>query len=395
VALPLAYNWRNLFVRKFSTGLTFTIVAVVVCVLSVLLSFAAGIQASLTASGSPENLLVLRPGATSESTSIIDLEDASRLVQAPHLASDPEGRLLISHELYVQTSLPRKGPGGAMANVAVRGVEETAFVVHEQVRIIPGQGRRCEKGGLEVIVGQAARDRYVNLELGNQIALGRLGNRMCEVVGVFEAGGSAFESEIWVPRTTLADLYQEQICSSVVLRLTSPQAASDAIAYINGPAVALEAKREIDYYKELSSKTRDIIILTCVLVGIMAIGAVFAVANTMYAAVDGRRHEIAMLRTIGFSRASIMTAFVIESLLICSGACVFGLSLSLAVRQVYGARQDFLSETTWTVLAYELQITPQTLAAALIVATIVGIVGAMAPAVRAARTGVIEALRKA
>lgn len=395
MALPLAYNWRNLFVRKFSTGLTFTIVAVVVCVLSVLLSFAAGIQASLSASGSPSNVLVLRPGATAESTSIIRPEESSRLVQAPYLANDKEGRLLISHELYVQTSLPRKGPGGTLANVAVRGVEDAAFSVHDQVRLLPGESRMCKPGALEIIVGKAARDRYANLDLGCQIPLGRLGNRMCTVVGIFEAGGSSFESELWAPRTTLSDLYQERVSSSVVLRLTDPGAAPETIAYINGPAVALEAKREIDYYKDLSSKTRDIIIITCVLIGIMAVGAVFAVANTMYAAVDGRRREIAMLRTIGFSKASIMTAFVIESLLICSGACIFGLALSFLVREVYGARQDFLSDTTWTVLAYELQITPQTLAAALVLATIVGIVGAMAPAVRAAHTGVIEALRKA
>lgn len=393
MALPLAYNWRNLFVRKLSTALTFTIVAVVVCVLSVLLSFAAGIQASLTASGSPDNVLVLRPGATAESTSFIDPVESSRLVQAPHLASDPSGRLLISHELYLQTSLPRKGASGALANVAVRGIEATAFIVHDQVRLI--EGSEWREGALEIIVGKAARDRYANLDIGNQIPLGRLGNRLCTVVGVFEASGSAFESEIWALRTLLADLYQEDVCSSVVLRLTDAQAAPETIAYINGPAVALEARREIDYYKELSSKTWDIIVITSVLIGIMAIGAVFAVANTMYAAVDGRRREIAMLRTIGFSRLSIMAAFVIESLLICSGACVFGLALSLVVRQVYGARQDFLSDTTWTVLAYELQITPRTLAAALILATMVGIVGAMAPAIRAARTGVIEALRKA
>ena len=395
MALPLTYNWRNLFVRKFSTGLTFTIVAVVVCVLSVLLSFAAGIQASLAASGSPSNILVLRPGATAESTSMIQPEESSRLVQAPNIATDKDGRLLLSHELYVQTSLSRKGPGGAVANVAVRGVEETAFIVHEHVRLLPGESHMCKPGALEVIVGKAARDRYANLDLGCQIPLGRLGNRICTVVGIFEAGGSSFESEIWVPRTTLSDLYQERVCSSIVLRITDPGAAPETIAYINGPAVALEAKRELDYYRDLSSKTRDIIMITCVLIGIMAVGAVFAVANTMYAAVDGRRREIAMLRTIGFSKASVMTAFVIESLLICSTACVFGLAFSFVVCQVIGARQDFLSDTTWTVLAYELQITPRTLAAALVVATIVGIVGAMAPAVRAARTGVIEALRKA
>jgi len=176
------------------------------------------------------------------------------------------------------------------------------------------------------------------------------------------------------------------------LRLTDPSGAPQAIAYINGPVVQLEAKTEPEYYKDLSAKTREIVVLTTILVGIMAVGAVFAVANTMYAAVDGRRREIAMLRTIGFTKSAIVSAFVVESLLICGTACVAGLATSLLVN---GARQDFLSDTTWTVLAYELQITPQILLSALLVSTVVGIAGALAPALRAARTQVIEALRKA
>ena len=147
----------------------------------------------------------------------------------------------------------------------------------------------------------------------------------------------------------------------------------------------------LDYYHKLAAQTREIVVLTTILVGIMSIGAVFAVANTMYAAVDGRRREIAMLRTIGFSRRSIMLAFVIESLLICVTACVLGLGASLLLN---GVRQDFLSESTWTVMAYELRISPAILLSALGVSAAVGVVGALAPAVRAARTSVLEALRK-
>jgi putative ABC transport system permease protein len=228
--------------------------------------------------------------------------------------------------------------------------------------------------------------------LDGEISIGRLGNRVCRVVGVFTADGGALESEIWAPYTLLLDAYARRFSSSAVLRLSDPSMAEQAISYINGPAVNLEAKTEIDYYRNLAEKTREIVVLTTVLVGIMAIGAVFAVANTMYAAVDGRRREIAMLRTIGFSRLSIILAFVIESLLICLAACVFGLGASLAIN---GVRQDFLSEATWTVLAYELRITPQILASALALSAFVGVAGALAPAVRAARTGLIEALRKA
>jgi len=388
--LPLYYNYRNLLRRRLSTTLTFLVVAVVVLVLSVLLSFAAGIRASLSATGSSGNLMVLKPGATAESTSLIQPEEAGRLVQTPGIARNAAGQLLLSLELYVQTSIPRRNEGGAVANVAVRGVEPIAFDLHTEVRIL--EGRTFQPGAMEIIVGKAARDRYANLELGQEIQMGKLGNRLFRIVGVFEAGGSALESEIWAHRTMLEDAYGRRFHSSAILRLSDTGLAAEATSYINGPAVQLEAKTETEYYDDLSSKTREIVVLTTILVGIMAVGAVFAVANTMYAAVDGRRREIAMLRTIGFSKPAIIAAFVVESLLICVTACLAGLAASLLIN---GARQDFLSETTWTVLAYELRITPRILLSALAVSTVVGVAGALAPALRASRTSVIEALRKA
>jgi putative ABC transport system permease protein len=390
MALPLTYNWRNLFVRKVSTALTFVLVAVVVFVLAVLLSFAAGIRASLAASGSPQNLIVLKPGATSESTSIIPPDEANRLVQVPGIARNAAGDLLISREICVQTNIPRRDAEGSPANVAIRGVDLIAFDLHEEVRLV--EGRFFLPGALEVMVGKAAQQRFRDLQMGSEIPLGRLGNRLFRIVGVFEAGGSALESELWAPRTAIGDVFDRRVVSSVILRLQEPALAPAAIAYVNGPAVNLEAKRETDYYRELASKTREIVVLTSVLVGIMGIGAVFAVANTMYAAVDGRRREIAMLRTIGFSRGSIMLAFIVESLLICTTACLAGLACSLFV---HGSRQDYLSDTTWTVLAYELKITPLTVVSAFSLATLVGVVGAVAPAVRASKTRIIEALRKA
>jgi len=279
---------------------------------------------------------------------------------------------------------------GAPANVAVRGVDPVVFAVHDNVRLV--EGRVPEPGAMEAMAGRASRDRYAQMDVGSELPLGRAGHRNYRVVGVFEAGGGALESEIWAPRTLIEDTYNRRFASSVVFRLAEGASADDAIRYLASPSVQLDAKLETDYYEELSSKTREIVALTTILVGIMAIGAIFAVANTMYAAVDGRRREIAMLRTIGFARHSILIAFVVESLLICVTACAAGLAVSVVVN---GSRQDFLSDTTWTVLAYELRITPRIAAAALLVATLVGVIGALVPAVRAARIRVIEALRKA
>jgi len=390
MALPLYYNWRNLLVRRLSTTLTFSLVAVIIAVLAVLLSFAEGIRDSLRSSGSPRNVLVLKTGATAESTSIINPDEIGRLVQAPGIARDAAGALLISPEICVQTSIPRRGPVANPANVAVRGVDLAAFDVHREVRLI--EGRRFEPGVPEVIVGKAARDRYARLEVGGTIELGRAGNRLYRIVGVFEAAQGALESEIWAPRTALADSYSRRFVSSVVLRLADGADARSALDYIRGPAVNLRPRLETEYYADLSSKTRQIVALTTILITIMAIGAIFAVANTMYASVDARRREIAMLRTIGFQRGAIIAAFLIESLVICLAACACGLVGGLLFN---GSRQDFLSDTTWTVLAYELRLTPAIAAAAFGLATLVGVVGGLAPALRASRTRIIEALRKA
>lgn len=390
MALPISYNWRNLFVRKLSTALTFSVVCVIVAVLCILLSFAAGIRVSLRASGSPLNVLALKTGATAESTSIIDPEESNRLIQTPGIAQDDEGNLLISQELSVQTSIPRRGPEGNPANVAVRGVDKTAYDIHTEVKLV--EGRMYEPGTLEVIVGKQARDRYRDLDIGGQVLLGRAANRSFTVVGVFEAGGGALESEIWGARSAIADAYNRRFVSSVAMRMKSEDLAEKAIKYIKSPAVRLNAKTETEYYEDLSSKTRQIVALTSILIGIMAVGAIFAVANTMYASVDSRRREIAMLRTIGFTRASIITSFLIESLLICILACAMGIAASSFVN---GSRQDFLSDTTWTVLAYELRLTPDIIVTALGLATLVGLVGGLAPAVKASRIRIIEALRKA
>ncbi len=390
MALPLYYNWRNLFVRKLSTSLTFAVVATLVLVLCVLLSFAAGIRASLAVSGWPQNVLVLKPGATAESTSIITPDEKGRVVQAPGIAHGADGKMLISEELCTQTSIPRRAGEHNMANVAVRGVDATAFGVHPEVKII--EGRRFEPGQLEVIVGKAARDRFDNLGIGGEVRLGRQGNRLYKVVGVFETGGGAFDSEIWGGRTQISDSFNRHFISSAVLRLDDAAEAAAAISYLNGPFVALESKRETEYYEDLSKTTRDIVALTTVLIAIMSIGAAFAVANTMYAAVDGRRREIAMLRTIGFGRGAIILSFVTESLLVCMTACLFGLAGAMFFS---GTRQDFLSNSTWTVLAYELKITPTIALGSLGLACLVGVIGAIAPALRASRVHVIEALRKA
>lgn len=390
MALPLSYNLRNLGARRMSAALTLIVIAVVVMVFAVLLSYAAGIRASLRASGSPRNVLVLKPGATAESTSIIRQFEADKVVQAPGIAFSEGGEPLISRELCVQTNVPRKD-GGA-ANVAVRGLDGVGFVVHSDLRIV--EGRVFEQGAMECIVGRAASERFAGLRVGDEVSLGRAANRMFRVVGVFTSGGGALESEIIAGRTMLNDAYQRGYYSSLLVRLEDASRADDAIRYINGSAVALEAKRETQYYDDLSKRMREIVQITVVLTTIMAIGAAFAVANTMFAAVDARRREIAMLRTIGFSRGAILASFVFEALCIGGCGCAAGLALSVLLSSVSGS-QDFLSDTTWTVMTFDMRVTPGIAAAAISVTVLVSVLGAAFPAIRASRVRLIDALRRA
>jgi ABC-type antimicrobial peptide transport system permease subunit len=387
--LPLTYNWRSLFARKHSTLLTFVVVTTLVFVLSVLLSFVAGLQKSLATSGWPDNLIVLAPGATAESTSLILPEEVARLSQVRGVNQDALGTPLISREVCVQTSIARRGSGASLANVGVRGVDPIAFLVHREVKIVNGRG--LQPGTLEVIVGKAASVRYAGLELGGEIPLGRLGNRMFTVVGVFEADGGALENEIWGVRTVLADAYDRPLVSSAHISVTPGYSVRSAIAEITGPTVNLSARTEVGYYEELLVKTREVVSLAMILVSVMTLGAVFAVANTMFAAVDGRRREVAMLRTLGFGRRSIGVAWRVEAFLICSAAGVVGLLGSVLVS---GGRQDCLSDASWTAIAYERRVTPANGAIALCISICVGALGAFAPALRAARISVVSALRR-
>lgn len=387
--LPLIYNWRNILVRKLSTGLTFLVVAVVVGTLAILLAYVDGIKATLKVSGWPQNVLVLKPGATAESTSIIRLFEAARVVQTPGVALNAAGIQLISNELCAQTNITRQGTAGKPANVAVRGVDDVAFDVHPEIRMV--EGRRFEQGSLECVVGRRAAERFAGLEIGGEVFMGRSGNRGFKVVGHYEAGGGALESEILAPRTMVTDVFGRNLVSSIFVRLEDASLVPGAVRYIESAAVQLDARPEQEYYAELSARTVGIFQLISGLVIIMAIGACFGVANTMYSAVDSRRREIAMLRTIGFSRAAVVLSFVTESLMICVAACIAGLACSMMVN---GRREDALSDTTWTVLAYELRVTPTVALTTVAAGLLVAILGSVAPALRASRIQVIAALRK-
>ena len=388
MALPLSYNVRNIAVRWKVTLLAVGGISLVVAVLLVLTAMANGFRVALRATGSPENAIVTQRGSTAELTSGFSRENASTIMVDSRVARDADGRPLASPEIVLVAALPRKTDGGDV-NVTVRGVSPMAFKVRHNVRIV--EGRTFTPGLYELVVGRKASERYANAQVGSAIQLQRRG---WEVVGVFESDGSGFESEIWGdvdvmgPAFNRANGYQ-----SLTLRLADPStaAAFDADLQRN-PGMQVQLASERDYYEKQSGQTATVLVVLAVFVGVvMGIGAVFGAMNTMYGLVASRTREIGTLRALGFSRAAIMLAFMIESAVLALVAGIVGCILALPVNAMSGAT----SGENFSEIAFAFRISPVWLVIAIIAAVLMGIVGGLFPSFRAARTPITAALRDA
>jgi putative ABC transport system permease protein len=392
--LPLSYNWRNLFVRKTTTALTVLVIAAVVGVFAWLLSFAAALAGSLSFANDARKLIVLKQASTSETNSAIPPDEYNKLSQLNReVAVDPTTHQpLKSPEMIVQVSLPRVRDGGATrANVAVRGVTDDAFRVHRNVRLL-GQG--FTPGQMEVVVGLSAAKQFQGLELGKTIDLGYSGNRGYKIVGHFTADGGPMESEIWGPLPQLMDSYARRMYSSVGLRLTDDVEAEKVIERIEGPAIELTAQTEPEYWFDQSRNIRIYLGIVASLVGIMCVAAAFSIANTMYSAVAARTREFAMLRTIGFSGRQILVSIVVEAVFLSLLGGLFGCGACYAWLALGGNTKDMFGASTFTTLAFEIHMTPAIISMALGSVAMVGMIGAISPALRAARIRVVEALRE-
>jgi len=393
MGLPLTYHWRNLFIRKATTLLTLLVVAAVVGVFAWMVGFSASLMRSLSAASDERKLIVLTRGATSESNSAIAVEDYNKLNQLTGVARDPQtGELLISPEMMVQVSCPRLRDGGkTWGNVALRGVTETAFKVHRNVTLLGGM---FSPGAREVLVGQAAAKQFGGLEVGATVQLGYGGDRAYTVVGHFTAGGGPMESEIWGYLPSLLNAYNRTMYSSAFLRLAEGAGADSVIEQIQGPAIQFDAQTEPAYWQSQSRNIRTYLLLTRVLVAVMSLAVVFAIANTMFAMVAGRTHEIAMLRTIGYSGRQILMGIVVEAVFLSLLGGLAGCAACTAWLWLVGNTKDMFGATTFTALAFEIELRPMTYLCALSSVTLVAAIGAAWPAIRASRVGVIEALRE-
>lgn len=394
MALPLSYNWKNLFVRKTTTLLTVLVIALVVGIFAWLLSFAAALAGSLSFANDARKLIVLKQASTSETNSAIPPDEYNRLSQLDReVALDPATKQpLKSPEMIVQVSLPRVRDGGATrANVAVRGVTDDAFRVHRNVHLL-GQG--FAPGQMEVVVGLSAAKQFEGLEIGKTINLGYSGNRGYKIVGYFSAGGGPLESEIWGPLSQLMDSYARRMYSSVGLCLTDGVDPKKVIERIEGPAIELTAQTEPQYWYDQAKNIRIYLAIVAGLVGIMCVAAAFSIANTMFSAVAARTREFAMLRTIGFSGRQILTAIVMEAVFLSLLGGLIGCLACYAWLKIAGNTKDMFGASTFTTLAFEINMTPATIIWSLAAVSAVGIAGAIVPGLRAARIRVVEALRE-
>ena len=388
MAIPLIYNVRSVRARWTSTIVAVLGIAGTVGVFVAMLSLARGFKATLVASGSPDNALVMRAGSSSEMMGGITLDSIKVIQDAPGIARGSSGPL-ITQDVVGVMPIPLISTG-TDANVQIRGVSPNVLEIRKFVKI--AQGRMFNPGMSEIVVGKNASKTYSGLTVGNKIDMA---GGHWEVVGVFDAGGSAFDSEIWTDSRVLNDILKRppNIFQSATVHLESPnsfQALKDSLT--SDPRLNVDVTREIDYYaKQSTTMTTLITVLGGFVAAIMAIGAIFGALNTMYSAVAERGREIATMRALGFNASSVILSFLVEALLISFIGGVIG---CLVVLPLNGLTTSTMNFQTFSNLAFAFKITPELLVKGIIFALVMGVVGGLLPAVRAASLPVATALRE-
>jgi len=388
MALPLSYNVRNLRSRWKVTLLAIFGIALVVAAFVTILSMARGFNIALSSTGSDNNAIVTQRGSMSELSSWMDVSAANLVSVDPRIARGDDGKPLASCEVVVITARPTK-ESGLPTNITFRGVTPTAFKVRNGIKIV--EGRMFTPGLFEVIVGKRIADRLQGMEVGSIIPIQR---KNWKVVGLFTANGSSFESEIWGDYDAMAPaIGRNGGCESLTARLTNPAVLSSFDKDLRAnPQFQLQADAEKQYYENLAGPTAGALMgLAAFVAVVMGIGAVFGAMNTMYAIVSQRTREIGTLRALGFSRFSILFSFVMESVLLAILGGLLGCLVALPMNGYTAAT----GTNAFSELAFAFKVTPQLLIIGLIFAVLMGIVGGLLPALRAARMPITRALREA
>jgi len=384
--IPVIYNLRSLRQRPVSTLTTAVGMGLVVLVFIAMMALSRGFRAALVDTGSTENVIVLRKGSDTELTSGIGRATAQTIAAFPFVADGPDGRPMVSPEVYVLISLERLTEGEAL--VVARGINPEAFFVRKNVEIV--EGRMINPGAPEILIGNSIVDRFENTGIGDKI---NFAGRDWTVVGHFAAGGSSFESEIWGENEQFMPAFRGEVFQTVTFRMDDPSAFESIKASLESdPRLQVDALREYDFYAGQSALLSQILNFAAVFIaGIMAIGAIFGAINTMYAAVGARAPEIAVLLTLGFRPLSVMSSFLLEATMIAVLGGLLGGLFSLPINGIVTSTTNWQS---FSEVAFAFRVTPDLLLRGVIFAVVMGLIGGFFPARRAAKQPVVQAARQ-
>jgi ABC-type antimicrobial peptide transport system permease subunit len=388
VKIPFSYVFRNLWTRKITTLLTAGGMALVVFVFAAVLMLDAGLKQTLVATGSPENAILLRQSAQTEIQSAIYRDQASLIETLPEVARGLNGDPRVSKETLVLTQIPKRG-NDRPQNVVVRGLPPMGLAIRPQVKIV--DGRMFRPGTSEIIVGKAISENFVGVGIGERQ---RFAGREWTVVGTFDAGNSGFDSEMWGDVEQMMQAFRRVAYSSMIVRMENPAAFAALKARIGADQrLILDVKQEPVFYEEQSKTLSQFIsVLGITLSIIFSIGAMIGAMITMYAAVSSRTSEIGTLRALGFRRSSILAAFLIESILLAIVGGVMGLALASFLQAFTITTMNWQS---FSQLAFGFHLTGAIIAATMVFAVFMGLVGGFLPSVRAARLEIVDSLRAA
>jgi ABC-type lipoprotein release transport system permease subunit len=386
VTIPLRYIFRSFGARRLTAAMTVLGIALVVFVFAAVLMMANGIRRTLQATGSEENVLVLRKAANSETLSVLDRDVATLVTGMPEVARSETGAPLSSREAVVIINMEKLA--GGMSNVTVRGVEPPAFELRPQVRLV--DGRLFRWGAREIIVGRSIAQRFANAGIGSRI---KFAGSSWSVVGVFDSGGSGFDSEIWGDSNQIMDAFKRSSYSTLTLKLRDPEAFAAFVAAweADNRLLHYDAKIEKKFFEEQSEMMATFIrILGLFITVIFSIGATIGAMITMYGAVANRTTEIGTLRALGFQRRSILVAFLGEALLLALSGAIVGVALASLLQFVTISTLNF---TSFSELAFAFSLSPAIAMSSFAFALAMGLLGGFLPAFRAARLDIVGALR--
>jgi putative ABC transport system permease protein len=385
MALPLKYNIRNIIVRKGSTLATAFTIGLTVAVFLMVMALARGIDLTLSSSGEPQNMIVLREGSTAELNSSVSRENFKGVMYLDGVQREAD-QPLATGELITLIYKARKGMSQG-SNVTVRGVGPMSFKLRSGFAVV--SGRQFQPGLTEAVVSKRIAERFQGLDIGDRF---RIQTTDYTVVGLFDSAGKAFESEIWVDINSLASSTKRENYSSVLLRTNDANALAALSKRItDDPKLHLKAVSERTFYEDQQGTASGALKGLAVFISlIMAIGAGFAGMNTMYAAVARRTKEIGTLRVLGFSRLSILAAFLLESVAIALIGAAIGILLALPLNLVSTGTSNWV---TFSEIAFNFRVTPDLMIFALIFGGVIGFIGSLLPSIRASRFKIVDALR--